>query len=113
MELVKRTPEEQAKIDEDKDRPHCVVVVYIKLDESLVFQDHAAKLLERAMIEIKVRADAAKMLVLSTSISSNLENGFFSVMILCQWAQIEKLEEQQRRAFLANQTGPGPGRRGA
>jgi hypothetical protein len=115
MELVKNTPEEQAKIDADKKRPHVSMVVFCSLSTGNIFQDQVSEMLEAGMIRLKERADAAKMIILSTSISTNMVElaalPFLCVMILCQWAEIEKLEEQQRRAFLAG--GGAPGRRGA
>jgi hypothetical protein len=117
MELVKFTPEEQAKIDLDKSRPHAAVAVFAPLSLNDVFQEAAAILIELATIEIKDRAERAKMIVLSTSMSTNtLElNGqpYLSIVLLCQWAEIEKLEEAQRRQFLAGGGGPMRGGRGA
>jgi len=116
MELVKHTPEEQARINHDKALPHVSIVILAPLSVSDIFQDPASDMIEQGMVSIKRRADAAKMIVLSTSISTNTlmidSLPFLSVMILCQWAEIEKLEEQQRRQFLAAGGGPGP-RRGA
>lgn len=109
MELVKRTPEEQAKIDADRAKPHCAVVLCVDLLVLTVKQEYAANVIENGMSELKARADVAGMLILSTSISTNVEGGCLCVMILCQWASIEKLEEQQRRAQLTG----GAGRRGA
>ena len=115
MELVKRTPEEQAKIDKDRSRPHAAVALFTPLSVLSDFQDPIAELLERATVQIKERADAAKMIVLGTLMATNTValdgRVYLSVTLLCQWAEIEKLEEQQRRAFLAG--GGGSPRRGA
>jgi len=114
MELVKHTPEELATIERDKSRPHVSMVLFCRLSIATVFQDQVSEMLEAGMVRIKARADMAKMLILSTSISTNTieipDGAYLSVMILCQWAEIEKLEEQQRRQFLA---AGGPPRRGA
>jgi hypothetical protein len=114
MELVKYTPEEQAQIDADKKLPHVAIVLLAQLTFTHTFQPEVSKVLERGMASVKERADRAKMIILNTSISTNTidmnEGPYLSVMILCQWAEIEKIEEAQRRAFLA---GGGSGRRGA
>lgn len=111
MELVKRTPEEQAKIDQDKARPHAAVVVLAPLSIVTVFQDAAADMIERATVAVKNRADAAKMIVLGTSLATNIVSLdgilYLSVALLCQWAEIDKLEAMQRRQALA---GMPPGR---
>lgn len=104
MELVKFSPEDQAKIDADKARPHCVAKLFAPLSLHDIFQDGVADLTEQAMLKIKTRAERAKMQILSTSISTNVIdlNGlpYCYVLILCQWAEIEKLEEMSRRAAL-------------
>lgn len=115
MELVKYTPEELAAIERDKTLPHVVMVLFCPLLSSYLFQESVTKVIEQGMVQVKARADAARMLILSTSVSTNtieLTGGlpYLLVMLLCQWAEIEKLEEQQRRQFLA--AGGGP-RRGA
>lgn len=116
MELVKLTPEEIEQVERDHARPHCVIVIFAPLDPNNVFQTVDADMTERATQELKFRADRAKMQIVSTSMSTNVVslNGtaYSYTKLFCQWAEIEKLEEMQRRAFLAA-GGVPPGRRGA
>lgn len=114
MELVKHTPEEIAAIERDHSRPHCVIVVFAPLDLNNIFQDVDADMTERATQELKIRADRAKMQIVSTSMSTNvvLVDGlpYSYTKLFCQWAEIEKLEEMYRRQLLS-QGGTPPGRR--
>jgi len=104
MESVKYSPEEQAEIDRDRERPHCVVTLCFMLSSKTVFQNHISTAIEDGMANLKARADRAGMQILSTSVSTNVSemNGSPSlvVMVLCQWASIEKLREMQLRANL-------------
>lgn len=116
MELVKFSPEEQAKIDADKARTHVTVVYLCPLTLESVLQVQDAEMMELAMLEVKVRADKARMQILSTTLTTNLIdlNGipYSYTKLLYQWADIEKLEEMARKAALAGGGFPG-GRRGA
>lgn len=113
MELIKYSREEQVKIDQDRSRPHAVMCVLANLTDKETFQESCADAVEKGMRQLRNRADAAKMQILSTSISTNImmvgEVPYAYVMVLCQWVEVEKLQEMQRRAALVGGSMPGRG----
>jgi hypothetical protein len=119
MELVKYTPEEQAAIDADKASPFVVVVIAVDIDRENVYQTVAARLIADALLALKERADRARMIILDRNISTNLlpsQPPFRASIILTiigQWAEVEKIEEMNRRQAIANAAALTPGRRGA
>lgn len=106
MELIKFSAEEQAKIDADKKSPFVVVVFAIPIGATCIEQTGAGQFIARGLEELKARADRAKMIILDRNISTNVaysENGGVTLVltIIGQWAEIEKIEEMQRRQAIA------------
>lgn len=115
MELAKRTLEEQAKIDRDQTLTHCAEIVDVPVGAG-EYMEQAAMAISDAMLRIDVRSKEANMVVISTSISTNMSvarsgERHLTMTIMCQWVNRDKLEQMQRREALGG--GGLPPRRGA
>jgi len=113
MELVKFTPEELAKIEADKASPFVVLVMAVALSAATMMQDGAARVIALGLTELKRRADAAKMIILDRHITTNVVGDSPPLLVLTiigQWAEVEKIEEMNRRAAIAGNMNPPRGR---
>ena len=103
MELVKFTPEEQAKIDADRASGFVVLVVKAPILFHIAAQVSAAEMIASELEILKKRAERAKMIILDRNVFANLvDSGTIVGMVLVvtiigQWATIDAIEEMNRR----------------
>ena len=106
MEMVKKSAEELAEIEEDKKRPVVCEVISSKVGSEEA-DGYTAELVEDAMARLNARALAAGMMMSEPRIYINiLLDGNLSRYILtaiCTWIDREKFEALQRKQALMGQ----------